>query len=128
MIATLKSLQIVCSLEVIVLFGVVYPGVMKYFAMAVGLVYLLAAIGAAIDTRVAIWAALSFSTLTALLAALGVARFVGNGFDYLTGGFSGSPGLYWLPYLLLLLTVLSAAVVALQALAWRWVVTGIAAR
>ena len=42
---TLKLIQLAIPLEVVVLFWLIYPGVMMIFASGVGVLYLLASIG-----------------------------------------------------------------------------------
>ena len=65
MIKALKLIQLAISLMVIVLFWLIYPGVMVLFATAVGLLYLLTSIGSFFNRRIVIWPAFVFSTLTA---------------------------------------------------------------
>ena len=97
---------------------------MVIFASAVGLVYLAASFGAIRDSRVAVWTAFAFSIVTALLATLGVSRFMRNGFDFLAGNFDQHSGVYLLPYIFLAISIGAVLVVALHLVSWRWVLWG----
>jgi len=120
----LKSCQLAVSLAVIGLIWLIYPGAMVIFTGAVGLAYLAASFGAIRDNRIAIWAALAFSVVTAVLTALGVSRFTRNGFDFLAGNFDQHSGIYLLPYVFLAISIGAVLVVALHLVSWRWVLRG----
>ena len=124
MIRFLKSSQLVVSLGVIGSFWLIYPGAMVIFASAVGLAYTAASVGAIRDHRIAIWVAFVFSIVTAVLAALGVNRFMRNGFDFLAGNFDQHSGIYLPPYLFLAISSGAALVVVLHLASWHWVVRG----
>ncbi|MBN1238135.1 MAG: hypothetical protein JXB36_06520 [Gammaproteobacteria bacterium] len=116
----LKLLQLAVSVGVLVLFWLVYPGVLLAFAGVAGLCYLVASVAAMRDRIVGIWLAFAFSLLTMLFSGWGVYRYLDNGFDYLAGNFDGRAGVYWPAYLFLLVAAGSIAVVVLHALSWRW--------
>ena len=105
LIASLKSVQLAISVGVIGLFWLIYPGAMVIFATAAGLCYVAAAVGAFFDMKIAIWLALLFSILTAILSTLGVSRFLRNDFDFIGGNFDGLSGVYLTPYLFLAISV-----------------------
>ena len=107
-------IQLLVAVAVIGLFFLIYPGVMVLFASAVGLVYVAAAVGALRGSRVAGWIATGFSAGTALLATLGVFRFVGNGFGFLSGNFDSVEGIYWVPYAFLTIAISATLVVVLR--------------
>lgn len=107
-------IQLLVAVAVIGLFFLIYPGVMVLFASAVGLVYVAAAVGALRGSRVAGWIATGFSAATALLATLGVFRFVGNGFGFLSGNFDSAEGIYWVPYAFLAIAISATLVVVLR--------------
>lgn len=102
----------------------VYPGAMAIFASAAGLAYVVAALGALRDKRLAIWISLAFSVVTAILSALGVSRFLRNGFDFSIGNFDQQSGIYFPPYMLLAMSIVATLIVALHLVAWRWVLRG----
>jgi hypothetical protein len=120
MIRALKSIQLVVSIGVIILFLMIYPGVMVVFACMVGCFYVAAAIGSMRDSLPAIWVAFAFSLLTAILSTLGVMRFLTNGFDFLAGNWGQYGGLYFHPYLFVIISFGSIAVVILHLLSWKW--------
>ena len=92
-VATIKSVQLATSAGVIVLFWLIYPGVMVIFATVIGMTYVAASIAASFDFRIAIWVALLFSLLTGILSTLGVSRFIRNGFNFVAGNFASR--LWW---------------------------------
>lgn len=107
-------IQLIVSLSIVGLFWLIYPGVMVLFAGVLGLVYVAAAIGALRGSLIAGRIALGFSIATALLGALAVHRFIGNGFSYVSGNFPPNEGIYWPPYIFLAIAVCAALVVGLQ--------------
>ncbi len=111
MIASLKSAQLATSVGIIGLLWLIYPGAMVIFATAVGLCYVVAAVGAIFNVKIAIWLAFLFSTLTAILSTLGVRRFLRNGFDFVGGNFDGLSGIYLPPYFFLVISIASTLVV-----------------
>ena len=125
MVKTLKLIQLAIPIEAIVLFWLIYPGVMVIFASGVGVLYLLASIGSLRDNRVAIWLAFVFSTLTAIFSSLGVNRFLLNGFDYFTGDFQRHGAFYFPPYLLMIISLCSILVVIMHLVSWRWMMRGV---
>jgi len=112
------------SLGVIGLIWLIYPGAMVIFTSAVGLAYVAASFGAMRDNRIAIWAGFVFSVVTAGLAALGVSRFIRNGFDFLAGNFGEHSGIYFLPYVFLAVSIGAALVVLMHLASWRWLLRG----
>ena len=124
MIKALKLIQLAISLMVIVLFWLIYPGVMVLFATAVGLLYLLTSIGSFFNRRIAIWPAFVFSTLTAIFSSLSVNRFLLNGFDYFSGNFNQHGVFYFSPYLFMLISFCSILVVIMHLASWRWMIHG----
>jgi len=124
MITFLKTVQLAISFGVIALFWLIYPGVMLIFASAAGLCYVVTSIGAIHDNRIAIWLAFVFSTLTAIFAALGVNRYLRNGFDFLVGNFYEHSGIYLPPYLFLVISLGATLVVIVHVASWRWMVRG----
>ena len=124
LITFLKSCQLVVSIAVIGSIWLIYPGAMVIFASAVGLAYLAASFGAFHDNRIAIWVAFAFSVATAVLAALGVSRFIRNGFDFLAGNFDQQSGIYLPPYVFIAIAIGAVLVVALHLVSWRWVLRG----
>ena len=125
MVKTLKLIQLAIPIEAIVLFWLIYPGVMVIFASGVGVLYLLAAIGSFRNNRAAIWLAFVFSTLTAIFSSLGVNRFLLNGFDYFTGDFQPHSAFYFPPYLLMIISLCSILVVIMHLVSWRWMMRGV---
>jgi hypothetical protein len=121
-ITFLKSAQLLISLGVIVLFWQVYPGILVVLASAVGMIYVAASIGAVLDNRIAIWVAFIFTTIAAVLSALGVNRFSQKGFDFLVGNFEQQGDFYFPPYLFLIISLGAASVVIAHAASWRWMV------
>jgi hypothetical protein len=119
-IGLLKGLQLAVSIAVLFLFWLIYPGVLLLFAGAVGVCYVLAAIAAAGDRRIAIWAAFAFTLLTFAFSTYGVYRYLDNGFQYLAGNFPGRPGIYWPAYVFAFVAVGSFAVIVLHAFTTRW--------
>ena len=97
---------------------------MVILASGVGLAYVAASFGAIRDNRIAIWAAFVFSVMTAVLAALGVRRFIRNGFDFLAGNFGEHSGIYLLPYVFLAVSIGAMLVVLLHLASWRWLLRG----
>ena len=97
---------------------------MVVFASVVGLCYMVAAIGAIRDNRVAIWFAFAFSILTAILSSLGVNRFLRNGFDFLAGNWGKHGEFYFHPYLFLIISLGSIFVVIMHFVSWRWMIHG----
>ncbi len=124
MITFLKFFQLAISFGVIILFWLIYPGVMVIFASAAGLCYLFASIAAICDNRIAIWFAFVFSIVTAVLATLGVYRFLQNGFDFLSGNFNQHNGFYLHPFLFLVISLGATLVVILHLASWRWMIRG----
>ena len=124
MISLLKSTQLVIAIAVIALFWLIYPGIMMVFASGAGIIYVAASIGALFENRIAIWTAFVFSTVTAILSALGVTRFLRSGFDFLAGKFDETGDIYLLPYLLLAISIGAALVVIAHLASWRWMVSG----
>jgi hypothetical protein len=119
-ITFLKFAQLAISLGVIVLFWNIYPGIMLILASAVGMIYLAASIGAILDNRIAIWVAFVFTTIAAVLSALGVNRFLRNGFDFLAGNFEQQGAFYLPPYLFLVISLGATSVVIAHLASWRW--------
>lgn len=107
-------IQLAVSLAVTGLFWMIYPGVMVILAMAVGLTYVTASIGALRGSRLGGRVALALTLATAVLAALAVSRFVGNGFSYSSGNFDQQDGIYWLPYAFLAITIGAVLVLVLR--------------
>jgi len=124
MITFLKSAQLAIAFAVIALFWLIYPGMMVVFASGVGMIYVAASVGALLENRIAIWAAFVFSTITAILSAFGVNRFLQNGFDFLAGTFDESGEFYPPPYLFLAISIGAALVVIAHLASWRWMVSG----
>ena len=120
----MKSCQLAVSLAVIGLIWLIYPGAMAVFASVVGLAYLAASLGTIRDNRLATWIAFAFSVVTAVLSALGVSRFIRNGFDFLAGNFDQQSGIYLPPYVFLAIFIGAVLVVALHLVSWRWVLLG----
>jgi hypothetical protein len=116
----LKTLQLAVSVGVLVLFWLIYPGVLLLFAGLVGLCYVIASIAAVRDKLVGMWLAFAFSLLTFVFSAWGVYRYLDNGFDYLSGNFDGRAGIYWPAYLFLFVALGAITVIVLHALSWRW--------
>ncbi len=123
-ITSLKSAQLAISVGVIGLLWLIYPGAMVIFATAAGLCYVLVAVGAFFDVKIAIWLAFMFSILTAVLSTLGVSRFLRNDFDFIGGNFSGLSGVYLPPFIFLAISLLSTLVVLMHLASWRWMVSG----
>ena len=107
---------------VLVLFWLIYPGVMMMLASVVGLCYVAAAIGAAFDRPVGVWLALGFSVLAFAFSAYGVYRYLVNGFGFLSGNFANLEGVHWPAYRFLLVALGSLAVIVLHAVSWPWMV------
>jgi hypothetical protein len=116
----LKGLQLAVSIGAFVLSWLVFPGVLMLFAALVGLAYVAAAIAAAYDKLIGIWAAFAFSLFALAACAWGVYRYLDNGFDYLAGNFDNRAGFYWPAYLFLVVTAIALAVVVLHVVSWRW--------
>ena len=116
----LKALQLAVSVGVLVLFWLIYSGVLLALASVVGLCYVAAALVATRDRLAGIWLAFAFGLLAFAFSAWGVYRYLDNGFDYLSGNFDGRTGIYWPAYLFLLVTLGSITVIVLHALSWRW--------
>ena len=124
LVATIKSVQLATSVGVVILFWLIYPGVMAMFATAVGMVYVGASIGAIFNFRIAIWFGLLFSILTAILSTLGVSQFVRHGFNFGAGNFDGLSGIYFPPYVFLILSLASTLLGLLHVVSWRWTLSG----
>jgi hypothetical protein len=124
MIIFLKYCQLAVSFGVIGMIWQFYPGAMVIFASAVGLAYVAASFGAIRDNRIAIWVALLFSVVTAGLAALGVSRFMRNGFDFLAGKFDQHSEILIFPYVFIAISIGAALVTVLHLASWRWVLRG----
>lgn len=112
---TIKSLQLTVAVGLLVLFWMIYPGVLLMVAGAVAAAYVVAAM-AAFRWRAAHWLALGFTFLALLFAVWGVYRYFANGFEWLGGNFSGRDGIYWPAYIFLLVALGSATVIVLQLL------------
>lgn len=123
MISFLKLTQLAIALAVNGLFLIIYPGIMVFFAMGMGTIYVLVSIGAILENRFAIWAALILSCFTAVLSAMGVNRFLRNGFDYLTGTFEQTSYFYFPPYLFLAISIGSTVVVVAYFASWNWLIS-----
>lgn len=123
MISFLKFTQLTIAIAVNVLFLLIYPGVMVFFAIGVGIIYVLVSIGAILENRFAIWAALIFSAFTAVLSAIAVNRFLRNGFDLLIGTFEQTSDFYLPPYLFLAISIGAAVVVVAHFACWRWLIS-----
>lgn len=93
---------------------------MALFASGVALCYLAAALAAARDLRVGVLIAFGFTVLAFAFSGYGVYRYLVNGFDYWSGNFPHLDGMYWPPYLFLLIALGSLAVIVLHALTWPW--------
>jgi len=124
MIKFLKSAQLAIALGVILLSWSIYPGVMAFFASAIGLIYVAVSVGAFQEKRIPIWIAFAFSTVVAVVSALGVNRFLRNGFDFVAGNFPHGGGVYLPPYLFLAISITSMLVVIAHLISWRWLVGG----
>jgi len=124
MISILKAIQLTAAISITVSMLLIYPGVMAFFASSVGFCFIFAAVGAICNNRVAIWLAFLFSVLSAILSLVGFNRFLNNGFNYLGGNWESHGGFYFVPYLFLLILILSASVVILHILSWKWMVQG----
>ena len=108
------------SIGLLVLFWLIYPGTLVLFASGAALCYLAAAVAAARDRLAGVLIAFGFTVLAFAFSAYGVYRYLVNGFDYLSGNFAYLDGVYWPPYLFLLIALGSLAVIALHALTWPW--------
>lgn len=95
---------------------------MVVFASIVGFFYVAAAIGSMRDSLAAIWVAFAFSTLTAVLSTLGVNRFLTSGFNFLAGNWGQHDGFYFYPYLFIIISFGSIAVVILHIASWKWMI------
>lgn len=122
MITFLKSVQLIVAFAVVVLFWLIYPGIMVIFASAMGMIYVVASIGAILEYRTAIWAAFVCSVIAAVLSAFGAIRFLRNGYDFLEGTFDQTVGFYVIPYLFLAISIGAALVVIAHLASWRWMV------
>lgn len=116
----LKALQLAVSVAVLVLFWLIYPGVLLVVAGVAGACYVIAAVAAATDRLVGIWAAFFFTLLAFAFSTWGVYRYLDNGFEYFAGNFPARTGIYWPAYLFLFIAVGSLAVIVLHALSTRW--------
>jgi|GEM_PF-2369739 hypothetical protein len=116
----LKALQLAVAVGMLVLFSLIYPGVIALFAGAVALCYILAAIFAMFDKRVGIWLAFGFTLLAFAFTLWGVYRYIDNGFQFLSGNFPGRAGLYWPAYLFLLTAIGALIVIVLHMLSADW--------
>ncbi len=124
MISILKSIQLIASIGVTVTILLIYPGIMAVFLSAVGFCYMLVAVAAIGNNLVAIWLAFLFSALTAVLSLLGVIRFLSNGFNYLAGNWQSYDEFYFVPYLFLIIFLLSGLAVILHIVSWKWMIKG----
>ena len=124
MIKALKSIQFMTSVTVTALFWLIYPGVMVLLASIVGLCYMMTAIGAIFENRIAIWFAFAFSVLTSILSSFGVARFVRGSFDFSVGNWGMSDEFYVHPYLFVIISLMSTVVVIMHLLSWQWMIKG----
>ena len=124
MISVLKSTQFVTSIIVAVSFWLIYPGVMVFFASIVGLCYMMTAIGAIFENRIAIWFAFAFSVLSSILSSFGVARFIQGNFDFSVGNWGMSDEFYVHPYLFVIISLMSTVVVIMHLLSWQWMIKG----
>lgn len=123
-IPLLKALQVVVAGIAIVIGWLIYPGVMVLGATVVGACYMVAAVLALADKRIAIWTAALFTTLAAVLSALAIARFQRSGFSFLSGSYEPGGQFYAVPYLFLLMSIGSLLAVVLYAVCWRWLIFG----
>jgi hypothetical protein len=123
-IRVLTWMQLAVSVGVLVLFWLIYPGVMLAVVGAVGLCYVLSALGALRNVRPAIWSAFAFSLATTAFAGYGVYRYVVNGFDFLSASFPFRSGTYFVPYLFVAIAAGALAVVVMHVGAPRWMLTG----
>ncbi len=124
MISILKSIQLIASISVTVSILLIYPGVMAIFASSVGFCYMFAALGAIGNNLVSIWIAFLFSALTAFFSLMGVSRFLSNGFDFVAGNWESQTEFYFVPYLFLVISLLSGSVVILHIASWKWMTQG----
>jgi hypothetical protein len=108
------------SAGVVVLFWLIYPGVLRVLAALAGLSYVIASVAAARDRVVGIWLAFSLSLLAFAFSGWGVYRYLVNGFDYLSGNFGGRAGIHWPAYLFLLVALGTMTVIVLHLVSWRW--------
>jgi|SRR5690606_7979750 len=120
----LKALQLGVSVGLLVLFWLIYPGVLLAVAGAVGLCYVAVSLLAMRDWLVAIWIAFGFTLLAFAFSAWGVYRYLDNGFEFLSGNFPGRTGIYWPAYLFLLIALGSLAVIVLHATSRDWMLRG----
>lgn len=127
-LAALKTLQLVASLTLAVLFWRLYPGPTLVPTLAFAGSYAAAAVLAALDFRIGIWLALPCGVIAALFSSYGVYRYVVNGFNFLTGTDGRIESVQVLPYLFLAVAATSIAAVLLHVGARRWFVRGRAAR
>ena len=119
-VGLLKALQLAVSVAVLVLFWLIYPGILLLVTGIAGVCYVIAAIAAASDRVVGIWAAFFFTLLAFAFSTWGVYRYLDNGFEYLSGNFPSRTGIHWPAYLFLFIAVGSLAVIVLHALSARW--------
>lgn len=120
----LKALQLGVSVGILVLFRLIYPGVLLAFAGAVGLCYVAASLLAMRDRLVGIWIAFGFTLFAFAFSAWGVYRYLDNGFEFLSGNFPGRAGIYWPAYLFLLIALGSLTVIVLHAATRDWMLRG----
>ncbi len=116
----LKALQLAVAVGVLVLFWMIYPGVMAVFASGIAFCYIGAALAAAWDRPLGVWLAFLFTLSAFGFSAWGVYRYLDNGFEYWSGNFPGWSGFYLPPYVFLAVALGAAAVIVLHALSWRW--------
>lgn len=116
----LKVLQLAVSFCVLVLFWLIYPGVLLYVVGAVGLIYVAAALFAMRDALVGIWVAFAFTVMAFAFTLWGVYRYLDNGFSFLSGNFPGRSGVYWPAYLFLFVALGSFVVIVLHLLSRGW--------
>jgi hypothetical protein len=123
-VRVLKTLQLAVAAIAIVVSWVIYPGVLVLFATIVGACYMVAALLALADKRIAIWTATLFTTLAAVLSTLAIGRFQRAGFSFLSGSYESHSQFYAVPYLFLLMSIGSLLAVVLYAVCWRWLIFG----
>jgi hypothetical protein len=120
MISILKLIQLTVSIGVTVSILLIYPGVMAFFASTVGFCYVFAALAALRNNLVGIWLGFLFSALTTILSLVGVSRFLSSGFNFLAGSWESNGEFNFVPYLFLIISLLSSSVVVLHVVSWKW--------
>lgn len=109
-------LQLATAAGTLVLLQTIYSsGTLLYFAVAVGIAYVAAALLAMRGRLIGVFAAFGFTLVVLAFSVWGVYRYLDNGFEFLSGNFPGRTGFYWPAYLFLLIAVGSLTVIVLRA-------------